>query len=555
MQLRTFALALALLLAVCGMTRSAERYVATTGSNAGGNTGTSIDSPLATITQAITLSSPGDTIWLRGGTYNLNSTISISGSKDGTALNPYKLFAYPGEAPLLDFRTEPYNASNNGMKGISLNGDYWHIKGLTVQYAADNGIAIGGSNNIVEQVVARQNQDSGFQISGSSAPSNNLLLNCDSYGNFDYGTIGENADGFAVKFRDLGPGNIVRGARAYENADDGFDFWQAENGIAVENSWSFHNGIASSFNDPAGYQGDSNGLKLGKDSGTHVLKNLLVWGNDGNGVDVNGNATESGGTVTPAVIPHGVTVLNVTSVGNGNRNFRFDEDPSTVPPSAHILRNNISFDGTNTFFAGNTTSNNTFAGPNGSPAGLGVTAADFVSTVDPVATSGNYHPAGTGGDRSGTTAPVHATGPALAPRLADGSLPSIDFMRLASTSHLINAGVDVGLPYNGSAPDLGAYEYLPPIVYDPADFNHDGFVRIDDLMILREGYGMESGATYAQGDADLDGDVDGADFLVWQRNLNAPVASAAGAPVPEPGAAALIADAALALRRQRQRVS
>src|SRR4249919_2225480 len=152
-------LAVSATLAVALRALAAERYVATSGSNAGSNTGTNINSPLATIGQAISLSSPGDTIYVRGGTYNLSSTISISGTKDGTAANPYNLFAYPGESPVLDFRAEPYNASNGGMKGITLNADYWHIKGLTIQYAADNGINIGGSNNVVEQVVARQNQD------------------------------------------------------------------------------------------------------------------------------------------------------------------------------------------------------------------------------------------------------------------------------------------------------------------------------------------------------------------------------------------------------------
>jgi hypothetical protein len=48
---------------------------------------------------------------------------------------------------------------------------------------------------------------------------------------------------------------------------------------------------------------------------------------------------------------------------------------------------------------------------------------------------------------------------AEAVRQADGSLPNVDFMRLAAGSDLIDAGTDVGLPYNGSAPDLGAFEY------------------------------------------------------------------------------------------------
>jgi hypothetical protein len=47
---------------------------------------------------------------------------------------------------------------------------------------------------------------------------------------------------------------------------------------------------------------------------------------------------------------------------------------------------------------------------------------------------------------------------ATAPRKPDGSLPDITFMHLAAGSQLINAGVDVGLHCNGSAPDLGCFE-------------------------------------------------------------------------------------------------
>jgi hypothetical protein len=138
-------------------------YVAPTGGSDSNNG--SLGAPFATFAKAISTAVAGDTIYARGGTYNLSTTISIGSSKNGTAANPYSLLAYPGETPIFDFRGQPYSASNSGMKGISLNGSYWRIKGLTIQYAADNGIAIGGSNNIIEQVVARQNQDSGIQIS------------------------------------------------------------------------------------------------------------------------------------------------------------------------------------------------------------------------------------------------------------------------------------------------------------------------------------------------------------------------------------------------------
>src|SRR5664280_942063 len=48
------------------------------------------------------------------------------------------------------------------------------------------------------------------------------------------------------------------------------------------------------------------------------------------------------------------------------------------------------------------------------------------------------------------------------PRQADGSLPNISFLHLSTRSHLIDAGVDVGIPYSGNSPDLGAFEYQDP---------------------------------------------------------------------------------------------
>jgi hypothetical protein len=38
-------------------------------------------------------------------------------------------------------------------------------------------------------------------------------------------------------------------------------------------------------------------------------------------------------------------------------------------------------------------------------------------------------------------------------------LPDVTFFHLKAGSDLIDKGVDVGLPFNGSAPDLGVFEY------------------------------------------------------------------------------------------------
>ncbi|MEU9225575.1 hypothetical protein AB0D40_14545 [Streptomyces massasporeus] len=45
-----------------------------------------------------------------------------------------------------------------------------------------------------------------------------------------------------------------------------------------------------------------------------------------------------------------------------------------------------------------------------------------------------------------------------APRKTDGNLPVLPHLRPAAHSALIDRGTAVGLPFSGSAPDLGAFE-------------------------------------------------------------------------------------------------
>ena len=396
---------------------AATYYIAPTGGSDTIGSGTLLQ-PFATFSYAINQAQQGDTIYARGGTYNLTSTISIGSSKSGSAALPYNLMAYNNELPVLDFTGQPSGGSS---RGIQLDGNYWNIKGLTIQNAKDNGINIQGSYNIINQVRLTGNQDSGLQISGSSTlhPSNNLIFNTDSFLNYDPAAHGENADGFAAKFRDIGTGNVFSGVRAWGNSDDGFDFWEARYGVTVENSWSFKNGF-NIFGDTA-WAGDGNGVKLGHDSGTHVINDVVVWGNRLNGIDVNGNATAIELPADP--ITHGVTVENVTAFNNGagglGYNFLFDES------FAHVVRNNVSLNLNGG--KGDAKINTGIISDHNSWNGLSASPADFLSLSDTIA---------------------------MGPRQADGSLPVSNFLHLTRSSRLVNAGVNVGLPYNGTAPDL-----------------------------------------------------------------------------------------------------
>ncbi|RQW02636.1 DUF1565 domain-containing protein, partial [candidate division KSB1 bacterium] len=70
---------------------SAQKYIAPNGDDA--NPGT-IAQPFATFSKAIAEAMSGDTIYVRGGTYNLTTTITISSAKSGTEDQPMVLSAF-----------------------------------------------------------------------------------------------------------------------------------------------------------------------------------------------------------------------------------------------------------------------------------------------------------------------------------------------------------------------------------------------------------------------------------------------------------------------------
>jgi parallel beta-helix repeat protein len=390
----------------CGFLASkvtaATWYVATTGSES--NPGTS-NQPFATPQKAIAVMAAGDTIYVRGGTYLCTS--EVKAGKSGFATNYCKLWAMPGENPVFDFT----NAAAD-LRGIYMGKDYWHVRGLEVANSRDNGILISGGYNIIEGCVVHDSNDDGIYITSSSGVlgHDNLILNCDSYRNYQASAHGDNGDGFAAK-TGCGPRNVFRGCRAWNNSDDGWDFYDNDtNSVTLDNCWCFANGI-NLWGDTA-FAGNGNGFKLGGASthAQHIVHNCVAFDNVHDGFDQNHTKGSQ-------------TIYNCTGFRNGV-NFQFPELPTA---GVDVLKNNLAYSGS---IAMNSTAQLT----SNSWQGFTVTAADFMSLDASLA---------------------------LAPRNADYSLPTNNFARLKAGSALIDKGVNVGLPFSGVAPDLGAYEFVP----------------------------------------------------------------------------------------------
>jgi hypothetical protein len=400
----------------------------------------SIDHPFQTIPKAVTTAAAGDTIYLRGGRHYYSAKISIS--KIGTSSAKYNLIAYPGERPILDFSAMAYDGSN---RGISLSGQYWYIKGLDIYKAGDNGMNISGSNNIIEFCAFYENCDSGLQLGGGAA--NNQIINCDSYYNYDYlstPTPGGNADGFSPKL-DVGTGNYFYGCRSWQNSDDGYDGYLRPSddvNTTYENCWCFKNGY---LKDGTASLGNGNGFKMGgSDAKTlrHnvVYTNCLSFNNRVKGFDQNNNKGS-------------MTLYNCTSFSNGSYNYNISS--TLASGKTATLINCVRFTGSNSLGSFVVQTTDSWMPP------FVVTSADFVNT-DPAAAYGA--------------------------RKADGSLPDINFMHLAAGSDLINGGTNVGLPYHGSAPDLGYFEYGGCTTPFASDLNGDCEVDFLDYAQLADAW-------------------------------------------------------------------
>lgn len=412
----------------------------------GGGDGSSYYSPVTFSKGVGKLKNPGDTLYLREGTYEFTDKFSIN--KQGSASKHIVIAGYPGDKVVLDFHKVGY-----GTRGITIHKEalYLHLKDLSIAYSGKNNLYCEGSYCLFENLDIYGSADTGCQM---KVGGNNTILNCDSHDNFDYehlnssgqADFGGNADGFADK-QFSGAGNHYIGCRAWNNSDDGWDFYQrvSSSNTIIENCLCYQNGPAfynmtnhpryqtdkAWFDSKVGTQmtdrynhtititleqypcqGNGNGFKMGGDNTDHkiLIHHCLSVANNARGFDQNNNSGS-------------MWVYNNSAYAN-NVNYGF-----TTACGTNTIQNCISLNSKNSesYKAKTNVAND----HNSWNSGLSCSASDFQS-LD-------------------TTHLLDA-------RQADGTLPADVFMHLKTGCKLIDAGTDVNLGYNGNAPDLGCFE-------------------------------------------------------------------------------------------------
>ncbi|HSD08068.1 right-handed parallel beta-helix repeat-containing protein [Flavobacterium sp.] len=422
-----------------------ELYVAPTGND--DNNGT-IQNPVESIKRAQELASSGDIVYIRGGLYTMREN-QISQKEHIYAYvttldkNGISYLAYKNEIPVFDFKN--VKPENFRVIAFYLTGDNIHVKGIEIigiqvtikTHTQSECFEIKGSNNTLEQIKMHDNMAIGvYMLSGS----NNLILNCDAYNNWDSvseGGKGGNTDGFGAHLKKGSINNIFRGCRAWFNSDDGFDLINNAEPVLIENCWAFYNGYSSDFVS----RGDGNGFKCGgyakgrrpyadvMANFTPIPKNTirfcLAVKNKEGGFYAN-HHLEGNYWYNNTSYKNRVNYDMLNCVALNPTDFGTDG-----PGWNHEMANNLGFAAKVKELANIDKSrcvlkNNYFDLPS-----LSITSDDFLSLDEALLT---------------------------APRQTDGSLPNNDFLKLKPSTKLIDAGTDIGFKFNGKAPDLGCFE-------------------------------------------------------------------------------------------------
>ncbi len=414
-------------------------FVAPTGNDAAKGTK---EFPFATMQRAQQAASPGDVIYIRGGTYRMqiNPMEEPSGlyarlvvlDKSGTPGKRIFYCAYQNEEPIFD--CSDVKPVNQRVTAISVAASWVHVQGITVA-----GVQVTmlnhtqsicceniGSNNTFERLRLHDSQAIGiYSVRGG----HNVFLNCDAWANYDYTSDnghGGNVDGFGCHPTKGSVGNIFRGCRAWHNSDDGYDCINSFETVTFDRCWAFANGLS-----PTGEKrADGNGFKVGGYGSTpvdrlpnpvprHVVRGCVAVANRNSGFYANHHLV-------------GGDWFNNTAYRNGanfNMLGRLPDNITDIPGREHRIINNVSLVSrgliTQLQEKGNEVSHNTFTDH------VQVSEHDFMSLDE---------------------AQLHE------PRQADGSLPIMTLLHLKEGSGLINAGKDVGLYFRGAQPDLGAFE-------------------------------------------------------------------------------------------------
>jgi hypothetical protein len=426
--------------------------------------------PWLTIQHAASTMTAGDTTYVRGGTY-YESGISFAHS--GAPGTPITLANYLSEEVVIDG-----SHAADGYPGIAVVEGRGHyvIQGFTIRHMDWSGIATDGDTAALYHDITIRDcvfHDNGWSGVELAAVDGFVIEHIEAYANAYYGlNIMGSEDGTLSAARGIvrdssfhdhtgaeghglainqGHHVTVSTCTAYHNTIHGFDVsdWpkrgELSHDVTFERNFSYDNGVA--------------GFAINSDSHHVVYRNNVAWRN---GADWAGHGAASGFLCYEGCW-HVEWYHNV-SLENTDAGFWVEDQLGvygTPEDSLLVFKNNVAY---------NNDAENLWA-----PALVveGESTWQVVAThndwsVPPGQTMAVYNQ-GTEYTPDEINSGAFQTGNISAdPRFVDPAVPDV---HLRPDSPCIDTGVDVGVPYLGSAPDMGAFEFVAFQVYVPLVVN------------------------------------------------------------------------------------
>lgn len=332
-----------LLLAAAGAAGAATYHVATTGHDA--NPGTEA-APFKTVQKAAQLVMPGDTVLIRGGTYNGVVLVTRSGAPG----LPITFTNYPGESPVLDATGKTTTDYWNGVFAIrgtaAAKTSHIRVSGLRVQNnTSSNGFGI--SCYYCTDVEIRDNKIYNTYLSGIVVGrGERVLVDGNDIEKANNGGEQENLSVMLDSAFITVTRNVVHDNGKDSKGGEGIDIKQGAHDVLVQGNTVYNNtkvGIYVDAWDRPTYniRIDSNrlygngksGISLGSECGGPLrnvsVTNNLIYGNLRHGINIGIWGDMFGQCGSPAPTPgnlRDIHLINNTIVGNGQVGIHYTRD-------------------------------------------------------------------------------------------------------------------------------------------------------------------------------------------------------------------------------------
>ena len=435
---------------------AATYYVATNGSDA--NPGT-ITQPFRTIVKSNSVLQPGDTLYIRGGTYD--EGFNIAQAKSGTASQSVTIAGYPGETALVySFPLCFYNCA-----GASAGASYIVLDNLIFdgQRYGTSGAYFGyGGNTFAPHHITLKNSTvrnhwggQGIQVAGSYHTFSNLKVHDIGKDTFDHGFYIDRADHVTVENSEI-----------YNIKSAGIKFGETAMNYGIARNNIIHDFGLGQEATSASTQGGGTGFSISIGATNIMIYNNIIYNNKSPATCNNcpgiqlwkGDRNKVYNNVVYNMGPHqGIMVSHMTNV---------DVTNNIVTESTPNFKNEG--------FGGTWTLGNNLC----DVSGPGCSIVGYPKFINPA--GNDFH--------------LQSTSPAI---------------NAGATLSEVTTDFDGILRPQGSGYDIGAYEYVgSPPAGASADLNSDGRVNSVDAAILMGAWGQ---TTKPKADINQDGAVNSVD--------------------------------------------